>query len=224
MEPSLNILFLNGAGGTGKSSIIQELRKITSPETGVWSLQSPTRKAYEQLGISNETDSLTMDNEMRIRLQLTIMENERELLKQKVAAIKADHYYQPNTLLVVDRGPMDRMAYYLLTMMQCAPGDVGPFFNRLHDTTQFLDSLEADHLIQMDFNYPVPWQTEDTFRQTNYMQTLALSLMTSSILQRYAGSPKSKTSFWYSHDLPLGNAETRAAALMKYYTHFFGKA
>jgi hypothetical protein len=220
----MNIMFLNGAGGTGKSSILREIEALRQKNGKllVHTLYSSTRESYAQLGISNETSSIDMDDETRIRLQLTIMDNERAAIRKKVEEIRGREGYMGYDLLVVDRGPMDRMAYYLLTMMQCSKGACAPFFDMLRRNAQFIKELAPGHVIQIDFTYPVHWDTKDGFRQENEFQTLALSLMTSNILQRYAAGTGYKTAFWYDHDFATHKgAEQKAKAIMERYTHLW---
>lgn len=217
----MNIMFLNGAGGTGKSSLLAELAKLRSEDKGLFTLSSSTRQSYAQLGISGETDSLTLDDATRIKLQLTIMENERVAIKNAVEGISANPTRNGYELLIVDRGPMDRMAYYLLTMMECNRGNLDPWHEMLADTKAFLAGLKMDNIIQVDFTYPVPWPTADSFRHQNQFQTLGLSLMTSSILQRYAGSKDYRTVYWYDHEFKQGSPASRAKQIFGRYINLF---
>lgn len=217
----MNIMFLCGAGGTGKSSILREMEALRQKNDKmlVHTLYSSTRTSYAELGISDETSSLDMDDETRIRLQLTIMGNEREAIRNKVKEIKANPGYRGYDLLVVDRGPMDRMAYYLLTMMQCSKGACSPFFQMLRRNEQLIKEV-TDNVVYVDFLYPVAWATKDGFRQENEFQTLALSLMTSSVLERFCeGSNVTK---WSSNDFATHKTpKQKAKAILDRYTNLW---
>lgn len=210
MEQKINLLFLNGAGGTGKSSIITELKKIVVPEEGWHFYYSSTRATYARLGFTDETTSLQADPQARIDLQLAIMEDERKGIEQLVNTIRNENEHA-NPVLVVDRGPLNRMAYYLLTMKECAPGPITPFYDMLKLCTSWMDGLRVNTINHVLAPYPVPWATEDQFRDTNYLQTLELALLTEAILSRYAELQIDTKSYYLNdRNIMAGSAEKRA--------------
>ncbi len=216
----MNIMFLQGAGGTGKSSVIKHLQSLFADvgNGGVYTLSSSTRASYAKLGITSETESLVMDNETRVKLQLQVMEDWANDIAQKAEFIRRT---DPNeySLLVVDRGPFDRMAYWLLTMMECNPGSVANFTERMTKMLEWVDSLDAMSVVYMEFPYPVSWSTQDAFRTTNELQTMALSLMISQMCFRYHMHSKTHARYWRLEEMlgPQADALSRAKEILTRY-------
>lgn len=216
----MNIMFLQGAGGTGKSSVLKHLQERwpESQDGGVYTLSSSTRASYAKLGIGSETASLKMDDETRVKLQLQVMEDWATDIKMKVAFIKQS---DPNehALLVVDRGPFDRMAYWLLTMMECNPGSVSNFTERMTKMLEWIDTLDVRAVMYMEFPYPVSWPTEDAFRTPNELQTMALSLMIGQMCFRYHLQCKTHARYWRLDEMLISTADalTRANEIILRY-------
>jgi len=218
----MNIMFLQGAGGTGKSSVLKHLQDQWPEQSkgGVYTLSSSTRASYAKLGIGSETASLQMDNETRVKLQLQVMEDWATDITMKVALIKQS---DPNehALLVVDRGPFDRMAYWLLTMMECQPGSVISFSECMDKMMGWLDDLSVRAVMYTEFPYPVPWSTQDQFRTTNELQTMALSLMISQMCFRYHLHSKTHARYWRLEEMLATSADpaTRAQEIILRYAN-----
>jgi hypothetical protein len=214
----MNIIFLQGAGGTGKSSVVKELKRMY-PSGGVYTLSSSTRKTYERLGIQSETDSLVMDDETRVRLQEAVMDDWATDIQIAACQLQDEEKEFGDRLLIVDRGPFDRMAYWLLTMMECNPGSVDNYVSKMNKMIAWLDGLEADIMLFVEFPYPVAWPTQDNFRTPNELQTMALSLMISQMCFRHHQDVKAVSRYWNINEIaPAGTALDRASNMITRYS------
>jgi hypothetical protein len=159
-----------------------------------------------------------MDSEMRVRLQLQVMDDWARDIANKAHFIKQNDLNE-HSLLVVDRGPFDRMAYWLLTMMECNPGAVTNFTERMTKMISWLDRLDAKSIMYVEFPYPVSWSTQDQFRTTNELQTMALSLMISQMCYRFHLDAKTHSRYWRLEEMltPTADALMRAEEIMKRY-------
>ena len=106
------ILILTGTGGTGKTTIINELKLLAKEnqfamDSSTVFIGSPTRSFFEKEGVENEAQLETKDDEFKTQFQLRLFD------------YSIDHYaslYLNSTsnMLISDRCPIDMLAYTLL--------------------------------------------------------------------------------------------------------------
>lgn len=204
----LSIVMLCGAGGCGKSTVAE---RIKEDYANVLVMRSSSRLTYARLGISTETAALSMSVADQQHLQDEIMSD--HLKQLYVAAQQAKEKGHGN--LVVDRSPLDHMAYWTRTNALDVNSSHAQFLARLGHVMQVINDLEANYIGWFDFPYPVPWPTADGMRDQNEIKTFEMSLLTSAILARYYDMPWSRN-FLYSIPENVHDLDSRIHFIVKH--------
>ena len=179
----LNVLFLAGAGGVGKTSLSNALLKV-GPEFNIITsiVGSTTRASYAKHGLSSEADALNLDTEARLNLQRTIMEDYGNNLIENVKA----HKNTDTQLLVIDRSPYDHASYVIQNNPQIELDKINKIISQANSIIKQVKSLsETESLVHIDIQFlpfPTPWSSsskiEDGFRYVpagkNFIWSLCL--------------------------------------------------
>ena len=204
------ILILTGTGGTGKTTIIEQLKNMAKQnefamDSSTVFIGSPTRSFYEKEGIQNEAELESKDDEFKSNFQLNLFN------------YSIDHYASlylnsTSSMLVSDRCPIDMLAYTLLrsqaTMSaaqyeECMGKLIG-FFRTISDHNVFLAEL----------GYPVPWNSEDGFRSTGFVKDKVNSLILSDLVVSVLKEDIPNLKYNYYKPLDTQDAHTRAVSIV----------
>jgi AAA domain len=193
-------VMLTGAGGTGKTSVARELKTVLEVR-GIKYMHIPstTRGTYGRLGIDGETAALAMPVADQINLQNEIgkdnlaefltrvhqFENELELMRGENPEETMDPEEEPIGVVIVDRPPLDHLAYWIRSNALQPTDDVSAFETHRDELIRELAHSGVDYFMWIDHDYPVPWETADAFRDQNKLKTLEMSHLVSSVISRY---------------------------------------
>lgn len=104
----LQVVFLSGAGGVGKTSVVEAMKfQLEATTTKANFTISTTRKSYETCGVRDEAHCASLSTVDKIRLQNQIFTDYCENLRTEI--VKAVD--SGVDLLVVDRSPFDHASY-----------------------------------------------------------------------------------------------------------------
>ncbi len=110
---TLNIIFLAGAGGVGKTSVAKELKaQATSLGLKAGIVKSTTRDTYARLNIGTEGDAQSLTDEQKLFLQESIMDDYSRNLQDEVTLATVEGL----DVLVVDRTPYDHLSYRMVLL------------------------------------------------------------------------------------------------------------
>lgn len=235
----VEVVFLVGSAAVGKTSVREELGKISSREIKVHEVMSSTRGTYARLKIKTEKDATKMNYQDRLHLQSEIYVDYLGNVRTKVeeAALEAtrDAYSQRLHVVAIDRSPFDHIVYSLLDLTQQPLSNV---FESLGLATKLLDHIKGIHTyfgVKVDiginyamFDYPQSWMLKSTkdvhddgFRVStsarNYVWSLAL---TSMLRMNSVGFDANHLTFNSSDEL---TAKQRADAIIDMVVHKNGQ-
>lgn len=144
-----NIVFLAGAGGVGKTSVIEEIRKL---EPSVRVMPSITRKVYERMGLTDEKQAMALTSEQREEFQSLIFATYLE---------ETSRFVRENLghSIVIDRSPFDHVSYktYILPEMTRTEHE-----NLVGQANKFMSSVYEHTVYTALFPFPVHWATENS--------------------------------------------------------------
>jgi hypothetical protein len=188
---TLNLIFLSGAGGVGKTSVAKEILALGTEQGLKVSLtQSTTRASYAKMGIRDEALGRALTVEDQVALQEQIFIDYCENLKVSVDnAIKDD-----KDILCIDRSPYDHNSYFFQLVPTLDLRVIEQRMDMADEVMKYVlnrgwnnDSLRIESFIWF-FAYPTAWaqekkEEEDGFRYApaakNYIWSLTLEQMLS---------------------------------------------
>lgn len=191
VKRQLNVIFLSGAGGVGKTSVAKAL-KLQCEDEGLKALIVPstTRASYAKAGVRDEAHGASLGTAGQIILQNQIFEDYCENLKNCVKEAARNGY----DVICVDRSPYDHISYIL----QLVPSlDLEFIEKRLDCAEKICSDLIQDYWVKNGiveiipsvwfFAYPTAWaksvdiNIDDGFRYApaakNYVWSLCLQQM-----------------------------------------------
>lgn len=213
----MDIIFLCGAGGTGKSSVTREMANLLAdhkwPQFPLKVMQSTSRRTYERLGLKSETVALNSDINTQVTLQ-------REIMVDHLAEIKACASVlagKRNPVLVVDRSPLDHLAYWLRTAVKNPEAVLNDFYTGLNEIKNCLIETGAERSLWVQFQYPVPWSTDDGARDQNRLKTLEIQFTSETCVRKHHKILKKNKLM----ELPLeGTPRDRALSILHTLEHW----
>lgn len=156
----MRVTFLSGAGGGGKTSVIQKMREVVNETIGVQ--ESITREFYAKKGVANQAGLLAnVGGALQFQVELAAYYREHT----KKFLLEAGRTYSD---IYIDRSPIDHLAYLVLSSPDLTLAifreeqkkAIG-FFRDLDYVFEDLETRVAY------FPYPLPWSLDvdpDPFR------------------------------------------------------------
>jgi hypothetical protein len=168
------LVFLCGAGGTGKTVVAQEMEKTY----GYTRMASPTRDFYKQEGVVNEIEFMNKPNQYRMEFHVRYGEYYRKHILNSIKSLEPCAF-------VVERSPICILAYTMyhsqlapLAFLQTQQELVWTFLSDLIDDGWFV-SIPF-------FVYPTPWAEKDDadgFRYTTGVKNFTVSALMLNLLR-----------------------------------------
>jgi hypothetical protein len=188
----LYVMF-SGAGGTGKSSVMNLLgQHFSSSQMAV--LPSQTRDMYKVLGpkhgmsdTPNEQEFFKLNQEQQLSFQVDIAQ---EYIRRALQFAQAN---SSSDIVFFERSLFDNLGYCLSTQIydkdsspyEAALQMIGQAFSEL---TDYHEQEQCPLFLCFLFPYPPPWSLEnnkDGFRSVNYRKDLVWSLVTKGLHKDY---------------------------------------
>lgn len=169
-----SLVFLCGAGGTGKTVVAKELEKAY----GFVCVPSPVRSFYAKEGVTSETEFMSRTPQFRMEFHIKLSEFYRnfilEYIKGKTGAF------------VFERSPVCVLAYTLYHSQAFSLD----FFNKQREKvdTFINDLIDDGHFVSIPFfPYPVPWSgtdsEDDGFRYVPGVKNFTVSALMLNLLR-----------------------------------------
>lgn len=188
----LNVVFLSGSGGVGKTSVAKEIAMLCEGKIAFSMTQSTTRASYASMGILDEAQALEpgFPRDRWEALQERIFSDYCESL---IVSVR-EAVRNKQILLVVDRSPWDHASYFLQQAPYLSMEAVEARLNKCQDTLEAILNDFSDNLPEIEvvvtlwtLCYPTAWTTDaskDAWRRhapaaKNYVWSLALTQMVS---------------------------------------------
>jgi hypothetical protein len=182
----LNIIFLSGAGGVGKTSVAEQIMKQCQGALSAKLVGSTTRKSYAAMDVKDEKDARLLTPEQLEALQERIFNDycDNLLLECKNAV------FEECDLLIVDRSPYDHISYCLQMLPYLGKSVIDEKLERALEvldalTHSYSDSDQEVTLTAWFFSYPTSWTVDESLNKwqryapaaKNYIWSLALRSM-----------------------------------------------
>lgn len=204
------ILILTGTGGTGKTTIIEELKLLAKENqfamdsTTVF-IGSPTRSFYQKEGMENETELESKDDQFKCDFQL-------RLFDYSIDHYASEYLNSTSSMLISDRCPIDMLAYTLLrSQTTMNEGRYQECINKLLD---FFKLISENNVFLAELAYPAPWCSEDGFRSTAFVKNKVNSLILSDLVNTVLKEDIPNLKYNYYKPNGREDAHTRAVKIV----------
>lgn len=168
------ILFLTGTAGTGKTSVINELKNILPEDSYIQS--SITREYFKFKEIEHEAKMASYTEDQRKQFQLDLFDFYLNYTTNKLTDNSCN-------MSVVDRSPIDHLSYILYNCPNLTQPEYNIVINKLEHFFIKLSDMQYNVTI-CEFEFPTPWLKQEDMNDGFRLAPFSKTLMTAYIQNR----------------------------------------